>query len=78
MLYFGTKTAGTIEIRTIRISEYDGFLHFGEVKTADKLHEVVTKSYGGYDYVKRPNGKTEKGLNYTMKKATNDFKKYSV
>ena len=47
-----------------------GALAHYHVQSAEKLYEIAA----AYDWIHRPNGKTERGRTYTQNKARNDFR----
>lgn len=67
------KTAGTVIITDKTISKHDGNLYESSPSSAEDMFNKIKKSYGGFDQVKRPNGKITKGKDYTLRMAKNDF-----
>jgi hypothetical protein len=60
--------AGTIIIKAT--TPGGGWLKEYSFSTAENMHTIAK----GHDWVQRPNGKTIKGADYTLKMAQNDFK----
>ena len=63
---------GTLTIKTLKFDSMVLLRSIDCVRTND-LQKFVEKA-NEYDFIERPNGKTELGKTYTIRKAKNDFK----